>query len=301
MITSIQEALPDNEACQILACLPEKFIVDFANGIDITQDHLRVQKNLSFFTRVKEGLSGQSSARQHAINSALADGVEASLTWLTELTSSLATTNYALTQVNDRVTSLVSDTATLAHYSADTREQLNALSLQVSQKLSHLEQHLHRVDMLQRGQLHLDQIFSSWSAGRYSALPLAGRCYVALEELRWGAFGDVIRHGDTHQANQMIDILKNKALAQLAADHGSLASARHDTHSWLSWHAGQILQNDWPETLNWMADWCTKDAHPVIWSATQKYDDLPLRMPRLCSAERIATSMVDEIFSREAA
>ncbi len=47
-----------------------------------------------------------------------------------------------------------------------------------------------------------------------------------------------------------------------------------------------------------MADWCTKDAHPVIWSATQKYDDLPLRMPRLCSAERIATSMVDEIFSR---
>jgi hypothetical protein len=50
-----------------------------------------------------------------------------------------------------------------------------------------------------------------------------------------------------------------------------------------------------------MADWCTKDAHPVIWSATQKYDDLPLRMPRLCSAERIATSMVDEIFSREAA
>ena len=55
MITSFQEALPDNEACQILACLPEKFIVDFANGIDITQDHLRVQKNRSFFMRVKEG------------------------------------------------------------------------------------------------------------------------------------------------------------------------------------------------------------------------------------------------------
>ena len=26
--------------------------------------------------------------------------------------------------------------------------------------------------------------------------PLAGRCYVALEELRWGAFGDVIRQGE---------------------------------------------------------------------------------------------------------
>jgi len=134
-----------------------------------------------------------------------------------------------------------------------------------------------------------------------SALPLAGRCYVVLEELRWGAFGDVIRHGDTHQADQMIDILKNKALAQLASDHSCLPSVRHDTHSWLSWNAGQIQQNGWPDTLNWMADWCTEDAHPVIWSTTQKYDNLPLCMPRLCSAERIATSMVDEIFSQEAA
>lgn len=300
-MSPIQGTLPDNEACHILACLQEKFIVDFANGIDIMQDHLRMQKNRRFFTRMKEGLSGQSFTRQHAINGALADGVEASLTWLTEVTSSLATTNYALTQVNDRVTSLVSDIAAIAHYSADTREQLNALSLQVSQKLNHLDQQLHRVDMLQRGQLHLDQIFSSWSAGRYSALPLAGRCYVALEELRWGAFGDVIRQGDTHQAIQMIDILKNKSLAQLAADHGSLASARHDTYSWLSWNAGQIQQNDWPDTLDWMADWCTEDDHPVIWSTTQKYDILPLRMPRFCSAERIAISMVDEIFNQEAA
>ncbi|HCR3437443.1 diguanylate cyclase regulator RdcB family protein [Morganella morganii] len=300
MIT-IQEALPDNEACQVLACLPEKFIVDLANGIDIVQDHLRVQKNRSFFTRVKEKLCGQSSSRQHAINSTLVDGVEASMMWLTELTSSLATTNYALTQVNDRVTSLVNDTVMIAQYSADTREQLNVLSLQVNQKLSHLEQQLHRVDMLQRGQLHLEQIFSSWSAGRYSALSLAGRCYVALEELRWGAFGDVIRHGDTHQASQLIDILKNKALAQLATDHNSLVSTRHDTQSWLSWNTDMIQQNDWLDTLNWMADWCTEDTHPVIWSTTQKYDDLPLRMPRLCSAERISTSMVDEMFSQEVA
>lgn len=57
-MSPIQEALPDSEACQILACLPEKFIVDFANSIDITQDHLWVQKNRSFFTRMKEGSAG---------------------------------------------------------------------------------------------------------------------------------------------------------------------------------------------------------------------------------------------------
>lgn len=297
MIT-LKDALPNNEACQILACLPEKFIVDFANGIDVTRDHLRQQKERHFFTRLKEGISGKSSARQQAINASLVDGVEASLTWLTELTSSLATTNYALAQVNDRVTSLVADTATIANYSADTREQLTLLAERVHTRLGNLEVQLNRMDMLQRGQLHLDQLFSSWSAGRFSALPLAGRCYVVLEELRWGAFGDVIRHGETHQADQLLDILKNKALTQLAQDHNSRATVRHDTQSWLAWQAGHIQHNDWPETVNWMGDWCNEEAHPVIWSTTQRYDALPLRMPRLSSAERIADSMVDEIFTR---
>ncbi|MBB9498612.1 chemotaxis protein, partial [Escherichia coli] len=67
---------------------------------------------------------------------------------------------------NDRVSSLVSDTARLAHYSADTREQLLILADQVHHKLNHLEEKLHRVDQVQRAQLHLEQIFSWWSAGR---------------------------------------------------------------------------------------------------------------------------------------
>ncbi|WP_414499215.1 diguanylate cyclase regulator RdcB family protein [Yersinia kristensenii] len=300
MMNILTEKFPDNEACKHLECLPEKFIVDFANGIDVTQDHRRQQKDRSFFLRVKEGVTGQASSRQHAINASLAEGVQASLTWLTELTSSLASTNYALAQVNDRVTSLIRDTTAIAHYSADTREQLTKLADQVNEKLSRLEQELNRVDMLQRGQLHLDQIFSAWGAGRYTALPLAGRCFVALEELRWGAFGDVIRHGETKQASQMLDILKNKALTQLAQDHNSLAGVRHDSQSWLVWQAGQIQQNDWPEVINWMADWCSEEAHPITWSTTQQYTALPLRMPRLSSAERIAHSMVDEVFNQGA-
>lgn len=300
-MTILIKLLPNSEACQILACLPEKFIVDFANGIDVAHDHVRQQKDRVFFKRMKEGLSGQAAARQQAINVSLLDGVEASLTWLTELTSSLATTNHALAQVNERVSSLMKDTAAIAHYSADTREQLATLAIQVGEKLNHLEQQLNRVDMLQRGQLHLEHIFSNWSAGRYVALPLAGRCYVALEELRWGAFGDVIRHGEPHQASQLLDILKNRALTQLAHDHHSQTGARHDTRSWLAWQAEQRQQNDWSQAINWMADWCNEDAHPITWSATQQYGALPLRMPRLCSAERIAAAMVDEVFSKEQA
>ncbi|UVO07163.1 YjcZ-like family protein [Pectobacterium polonicum] len=301
MTTQFQQNFPDNEVCQVLTCLPEKFVVDFANGIHVTQDHLRAEKDRRFFQRVSEGLSGKASERQHVINASLAQGVEASLYWLTELTASLATTNHALTQVNDRVSSLVNDTAAIAHYSADTREQLLSLAEQVNKKMTHLEQQLNRVDLLQRGQLHLDQVFSWWGAGRYASLPLAGRCYVALEELRWGAFGDVIRHGETRQSTQLLDILKHKASTQLAQDNKSGVSVRHNSQHWLAWQAGKVANNDWLEAINWIGDWCNQDSHPVVWSTTQVYGTLPLRMPRLSSAERIAESMVDEVFSKVAA
>lgn len=52
----------------------------------------------TFFRRLKEGLTGEGAARQNAINASLAQGVEASLRWLTEMTTSLATTNYAITR-----------------------------------------------------------------------------------------------------------------------------------------------------------------------------------------------------------
>ncbi|MBN6349374.1 hypothetical protein JZL91_20700 [Escherichia coli] len=85
-----------NRVCQVLTCLPEKFVVDFANGIDVAQEHIRTAGERTFFRRLKEGLTGEGAARQNAINASLAQGVEASLRWLTEMTTSLATTNYAI-------------------------------------------------------------------------------------------------------------------------------------------------------------------------------------------------------------
>ena len=203
--------------------------------------------------------------------------------------------------VNDRVSSLVSDTARLAHYSADTREQLLTLADQVHHKLNHLEEKLHRVDQVQRAQLHLEQIFSWWSAGRYASFSPAGRCYVALEELRWGAFGDVIRQSETGQVNQLLDILRHKALTQMAQESGGSATVRLNTLDWLGGQGREQADNEWHDAINWLGDWCSEEQHPVIWSTTQAAEHLPVRMPRLCSAERLSESMVDEIFQKGAA
>lgn len=53
-------------------------MVDFANGIDVAQEHIRTAGERTFFRRLKEGLTGEGAARQNAINASLAQGVEAS-------------------------------------------------------------------------------------------------------------------------------------------------------------------------------------------------------------------------------
>ncbi|EJB6289494.1 chemotaxis protein, partial [Escherichia coli] len=97
MTSPFIQQIADNRVCQVLTCLPEKFVVDFANGIDVAQEHIRTAGERTFFRRLKEGLTGEGAARQNAINASLAQGVEASLRWLTEMTTSLANTNYAIT------------------------------------------------------------------------------------------------------------------------------------------------------------------------------------------------------------
>lgn len=97
MTSPFIQQIADNRVCQVLTCLPEKFVVDFANGIDVAQEHIRTAGERTFFRRLKEGLTGEGAARQNAINASVAQGLEASLRWLTELTTSLATTNYAIT------------------------------------------------------------------------------------------------------------------------------------------------------------------------------------------------------------
>ena len=77
MTSPFIQQIADNRVCQVLTCLPEKFVVDFANGIDVAQEHIRTAGERTFFRRLKEGLTGEGAARQNAINALLAQGVPA--------------------------------------------------------------------------------------------------------------------------------------------------------------------------------------------------------------------------------
>ncbi|KAA1906054.1 YjcZ-like family protein, partial [Escherichia coli] len=73
-----------------------------------------------------------------------------------------------------------------------------------------------------------------------------------LEELRWGAFGDVIRQGETGQVNQLLDILRHKALTQMAQESGGSATVRLNTLDWLGGQGREQADNEWHDAINWL-------------------------------------------------
>jgi len=288
---------------QTLSCLPEKFVVDFANGIDIAKDHIRVQRNRTgYFNRIYDGFTGQGTQRQTEINASLADGVDGALKWLTELTGSVARSNYAIVKVNERIGTILSNVATLVHYSADTRRQLEDLSLSLNARCDLLTLELARVDFEQRAERQLEQVFNKWAAGRLGAFSVAGRCYAAIEELYWGDFGDFCRAHCAHNnrvRQGFIDDLIHRAMRQLTIDiDNGQSHQRVPIDRWTASPTGQKFGDDASEALAYLGDWSEPESHPFVFTMSQLPDKFPLALPRICESERIAKALVTEIFDR---
>lgn len=290
----------DSEIVRVLPCLPEKFIVDFANGIDVARDHLRVHKQRSGFgARLFDGFTGKSARRDAAINASLADGVESSLRWLTELTNSLAKSNYAIERVNYQVNQLNQHVTLLANYSADTRRQLEELSVQMESRCKAMEHEIGRIDFIQKAERNLEHVLSKWTSGRYHSFSLSGRCYVAIYELYWGEFGDYCRSQPGAERQRFIETLVNKSIDLLARDADASPLTRLNTQAWLARPHGGHLLRDASDALAYLGDWSTEDS-PFVYSTTQMPRIVPMHLPRLSSSERVIEGLMSEVFDRGA-
>lgn len=294
MTDTAQAITWDSEICKVLTCLPEKFIVDFANGIDVTQDHLRVQRSRSsFFNRCYDGLTGSAGRRQAEINANLAQGLEASLQWLIELTDSLAQSNLAIARVNERVSGLNQHVARLANYAAHTRTQLERLAEQLHARCSTIEAELGRIGFEQRVGQHIGSVFARWEAGRFDVFSPAGRCFAALEELRWGAFGDYCRaHPPGHrQRQQFLGLAIDRATALLQRETGN---QRVETSQWLAAPARSLL--DAPAALAFLAEDYNTIQHPFVQTSCGQLASLPVQVPAIMRAGRLVEALSDEVF-----
>lgn len=289
-----------SEICQVLTCLPEKFVVDFANGIDVGRDHLRVQKDRgNFYARCYDGLTGKGAKRQAEINASLIDGVEASLNWLTDLTDSLAQSNLAIARVNDRLSDLKRDAAKIAMYSIQTRQELKDLSQRLHERCFNIEAEVSRIDFVQRVQINLSDVFAKWQAGRFDSFSPAGRCFAALEELRWGAFGDYCRIHTGRERQTFVDEAVNRAIAQLRQDLRAGASERLDTHIWLNRPSNRSVLSDASEALAYLGTDYPPQHSPFVFTVARVGGAIPLEVPRIMCATRLSEALASEIFERD--
>lgn len=287
----------DSEICQVISCLPDKFIVDFANGIDVTRDHLREQRQRSgMYARLYDGFTGQGAKRQEEINANLAKGLESAFTWLNDLTESLTCSNYAIEQVNDRVSVITKNVAILADDLADTRQQLHNLSANLHKRCDQLSEEIVRIGFEQRAERQLTQVINKWAAGRFNSLPYGARCYAVLEELRWGDFGDYCRRNTGQTRNGFLDDLTNRAISQLARDTGLQSYDRRETEFWLTIQPEKNTFLDATEAITYLGDWSRPESRPFVYSITQFPENRPIDLPYRLEASRLASALVSEVF-----
>lgn len=280
-----------------LRCLEAKFIVDFANGIDVAADHIRVQRaSGDIFQRLLAGFTGASARRQAEVNASLADGVAGSLAWLAELTEQHAFSNLALASVNDRVNQIKVAVASVADYSVESRKRIDQLAVLVEQHHQLVADRLQRIELRLEAIEQRDAIFQAWGAGRFAGFSLLGRCYMVLEELHWGLFGDYYRSLPDDARRSVGADLANRAIRQLMIDASCAESARIGIHEWTSLPADDPFGQVASQVLAYLGDGCDADRTPFAYMVSHVPAEIPLEVPRLCTVVRATEALIDDVF-----
>ena len=278
-----------------LECIYPKFMVDLVQGVDaVRHTHLGPQQ-LQFRERLTQEIITHTRLRPWSMAGLLNENAALRLGLAEKLASMLDPGHLALTRMADKLIALRQQANQRVQQSPGLLHQYAELSSHFRQRATYKEKALTQRGLTVQAGEHSEQIFTRWRAGNYDGWSLAGRCYIALEELRWGAFGDACRLANDDVAAMLKDNLRSMAANYLAQGINASPATRHFYHQWLATPTAPGLM-DHKDMLGWLGDWCQADKHPVSWSVTQNWQTVALGMPRLCSAKRLVDAMVEEIF-----
>lgn len=277
---------------RVLECIHPKFIVDLVQGADAARQMPDVPQQQVFRERLAQEIVAQTQLRPWAMSGMLNENDALRLGLAEKLTSMLDPGHLALTRITERLHAMQHRPASAT---PGAQQQYDELVKHFSQRTAFKEKALTQRGLAVQAGHHSEQVFAHWRAGSYDGWSMAGRCYIALEELRWGAFGDACRLANNDVASMLKDNLRAMAADFLAQGIHASAATRHFYHQWLATPSTPGLM-DYKDLLGWLGDWSDAERHPICWSVTQSWQTVALGMPRLCSASRIATAMVDEIF-----
>ena len=297
-VDSFLEAIPATRS---------KLLIDMVNSLDVADSHIRVAqaRQGSFLSRCYDSVSGQAQQRNNAIAEHQQTSLRNVINVTTELARSIAHGHRVLAVAGERLTALELSLARVANVVTDQRNALHSLRITMCNELERVDAELNRLDMHTAAQDHTEWVFSRWDAGGWDVLPLAGRCYVAMNELYWGNFGEYCRRHPGERSRVMLETVKNKAVAQLRRDAHTGPHQQIALADWLSpapkaSHTTRLFA----EGLSWLGEASSlHDAHPIGYLCTQwqtvgNNPQLPLSVPRIPTAERL-TGLVADVFFEE--
>lgn len=279
-----------------LESLYARFMVDLVLGIENPRQYALAPQQQQFRERLMQEVVAQTQLRPWSIAGMFSDNPAMRLGLAEKLASQFDPGHLALTRMSRYLQSL----QVKSQGSVELRQQFGLIGEQFSLRAEHKERALSQRGLMVPSGIHSDDVFTRWHAGHYDGWSLAGRCYIALEELRWGAFGDAWRLANGDVRDLLKDSLKTMAAQYLAEGIGAATETRHFYHQWLASPSAAGLM-DHKEMLTWMGSSCDATRQPVCWSVTQTWQPVALGMPRLCSAARLVEAMIEELFTDEAA
>jgi len=277
-----------------LTCINDKFIVDFALGIGVVRQPRHTQQSQSFYENLRGQLVTQYQDVQRGLEGVFTPHSSAAISWLTEFITSLEPGYLATRLVREKLhqleqTAIFTRPETFGGYLP--RDKLRT---QLTFKLEQMENQLQSINLAEHGRKHYEQVFTRWDLGGYFPFSPAGRCYVALQELYWGAFGEAILFADDLQKARLIEEVRERVIDKLASEASASSHTRHYYHEWLTTPASAGVL-EYKEALAWLGDTCHIELQPVSYSVTQTWRGISLGMPRICSAIRLGGAMVDEL------
>lgn len=279
-----------------LECVYPKFMVDLVQGDETKRSGGFLQQQQRLRARLTQEVLSQTQLRAWVMAGVSSEHLVMRLKLVEKLAGMIDPGHLALVRLAEGLMCLQQTEHPRGLSTPGLVQQISSLADWFTQRGAYKEKAVTQRGLTVQAGEHSEQIFTRWRAGAYDGWSLPGRCFVALEELRWGAFGDACRLANADVVSMLKDNLRTMAAQALADSVNAAPATRHYYHHWLSTPAigGSVEHHD---MLSWLGDWCDAQRHPVSWSVTQRWQNVALGMPRLCSAKRLVDAMVEEIFA----
>jgi hypothetical protein len=285
--------------------LTEKAIVDYVNGLEVLDDHLRFrdQTNKKFLTRIWDSITGRTEQRKQIIDRNITTSLETVSFWLQDiqlyqgksdiavarLAGKLKETRTGVMRLQERHNELAANVQVIA-------QDVDQLQIQVQDQWIQLKSKIRQVDAGRLASAHLEQVFDKWQAERLNSYPPLVRLYIVIDELHWGNFGTYCRSQfGTSEVHQLMEQLLHKALFQMKQDLGGDVSQLMLPEEWLS--PIMDLPEESREVLSYLSNWADPQTAPVTWTirnAALLESGLADDFPRVFSGEHTINHLMYE-------